>query len=130
MNARQYHALFLRETDLSGALNRLCGDGALYTACLNTFLDDPTTDQLNVAVEVGSWDEAFTAAHALKGVAGNLGFVPLMHSAGQLIVLIRGGRMLDIPPALEQVNSSYRDIIDAIHQYFAYADDKAEGDAI
>ena len=130
MHARQYHALRLRETDIEGALHRLGGNDALYASCLSAFLDDPTTDQLNVAIESGSWDEAFTAAHALKGVAGNMGFVPLMHSTGQLIVLIRGGRMQDIPPALEKLNSSYRDIIDAIHQFFAYADAEAEGDAI
>ena len=130
MNARQYHVLHLRNTDTEGALHRLGSNDALYEACLYAFLDDPSVDELNVAVEVGSWDEAFTAAHALKGVAGNMGFVPLMHSTGQLIVLIRGGRMLDIAPALEKVNSSYRDIIDAIHQYFAYADITSEGDAI
>ena len=46
-----------------------------------------------------------------------------MHSTGQLLVLIRGGRMQDISAALERVNSSYRDIIDGIDQFFAYAGD-------
>lgn len=123
MNEKQRHALTLRETDVDNAMRRLSGDESLYGACMRAFLDDSTVEQLNVSIENGSWDEAFTAAHALKGVAGNMGFVPLMHRTGQLIVLIRGGRMQEIPQALEQVNSAYRDVIDGIHQYFTYAED-------
>lgn len=120
MNVQQYHALNLRETDTEGVMRRLSGDETLYAACLRAFLDDRTIEQLNVSVESGAWDEAFTAAHALKGVAGNMGFIPLMHNTGKLIVLIRGGRMLEIDQSLEQVNSAYRDIVDGIHQYFAF----------
>ena len=123
MNERQAHALSLRHTDISGAVQRLGGDEAVYERCLRDFLYDATAEQLDQAIEGSFWDEAFTAAHALKGVAGNMGFVPLMHSTGQLLVLIRGGRMQDIPAALERVNSSYRDIIDGIDQFFAYAGD-------
>ena len=121
MNARQLHALRLRETDVASALQRLGGNETLYDACLRAFLDDQTVAQLNATIRSGSWDEAFTAAHALKGVAGNMGLVPLMHNTGQLIVQIRGGRIHEIPQAMEQVNSSYRDITDGIHQYFAFA---------
>ena len=126
MDIRQAHVLSLRDTDIAGALYRLSGDEAMYSECLRAFLCDPTVEQLNISLECCAWDEAFTAAHALKGVAGNLGFIPLMHSTGQLIVLIRGGRMMDIPMALEQVNSAYRDILDGIYQYFAIADESTK----
>lgn len=119
MNARQKHALYLRDTDLQGALKRLYGDEELYISCLKEFLNDPTVDQLNADIENHAWDDAFTAAHALKGVAGNMGFVPLMHFTGQLVVLIRAGRTKEIRDSLEQVNSSYRDITDAIRENFA-----------
>jgi HPt (histidine-containing phosphotransfer) domain-containing protein len=122
MNIRQRHALALRETDIDGAIKRLGDSESLYVSCLRGFLDDKTTEELNISVEQCVWDEAFTAAHALKGVAGNMGFVPLMQSVGQLLVLIRGGRLNDINEALEQVNSCYRDITDGIRQFFSYAD--------
>lgn len=77
-------------------------------------------EQLIASVDNCSWDEAFTAAHALKGLAGNLGFVPLMHATGRLVVLIRGGRTNEIKEAMEGVKSCYRDIIDAIRQYISY----------
>lgn len=130
MNPEQYHALSLRATDVPGAVKRLSGDEGLYAQCLRMFLADPTVTSLNGAVKTCAWDDAFTAAHALKGVAGNMGFIPLMHAASELVILIRGGRLNEIAGSLEQVNSTYRDIMDAIHQYFALADEGAKGESI
>lgn len=118
MNGKQRNALALRETDVQGAVRRFCGNEQLYAACLLQFLDDPTVAQLNEAIAAKSWDDAFTAAHALKGLAGNLGFVPLMHSTGHLVILIRGGRTREVGEYITQVNSNYRDITDAIGRIF------------
>lgn len=120
MNEQQQYALALRETDLRGALERMGDDEQLYESCLEMFLNDPTTEQLNNAIKTGSWDDAFTAAHALKGLAGNMGFVPLMHSTGQLVIFIRGGRTKEINECMAQVNSNYRDITDAIRDNFTH----------
>lgn len=116
MNARTLHILSLRETDVQGAIRRCSGNEQLYVECLRDFLGDPTVDELNTAIEKKNWEEAFTAAHALKGLAGNMGFIPLMHSTSQLVILIRGGRIYDLNSALSEVNSCYRDIVDAINQ--------------
>ena len=118
MNSKQWRALTLRDTDVQGALKRFSGNEELYTACLSMFLDDPTMTELRDAIQEQSWDDAFTAAHALKGLAGNMGFIPLMHSTGQLVVLIRGGRIKDIGECMIQIDSNYRDIIDAIRDNF------------
>ena len=118
MNDKQMHALALRETDIQGALKRLNDNEELYAFCLKSFLDDDTVFRLNEALKDGLWDDAFTAAHALKGLAGNMGFVPLMHATGQLLIIIRGGRTKEISEYLERVNSHYRDIIDAIKENF------------
>lgn len=127
MDSKQQHALALRETDVQGALRRFSGDEKLYFSCLEMFLKDPTLDELNSAIAEQSWDEAFTAAHALKGLAGNMGFIPLMHATGQLVVLIRGGRIKEIDDCMGQVNSKYRDIADAIREYFIPSTKEAEG---
>ena len=128
MNTRQIHALTLRETDVPGAVRRCCGNEQLYTSCLKEFLDDPTMPQLNLALKKGNWDEAFTAAHALKGLAGNMGFIPLMHSISQLLILIRGGRVSEFPEAAEAVNSCYRDIVDGIRQFLSYQNSEKENE--
>lgn len=122
MNLRQRHALLLRETDISGAMRRFGGDEKLYVTCLKKFLEDPTMERLNEAVGQMKWDDAFTAAHALKGLAGNMGFIPLMHSIGQLVVLIRGGRTREIDLSMTYVNSKYRDITDGINDFFLLDD--------
>lgn len=118
MNAEQHNALSQRETDIPGAIRRFYGDEALYIACLGDFLKDATMAELNESIENERWDDAFTAAHAMKGLAGNMGFVPLMHAVGRLVVLIRGGRTKEVNECMLQVNSSYRDIADAIQEYF------------
>ncbi len=118
MSPKQLRALALRETDVEGALRRLYGNEELYKTCLIQFLDDPTMGELNAAGAAKAWDDAFTAAHALKWLAGNLGFVPLMHDVGRLVTIIRSGRSDEIPDCLSSVNSRYRDITDAIRMNF------------
>lgn len=118
MNIEQVQALTMRETDLEGAIKRFCGDEALYVSCLGMFLKDETMEQLNQAIDEQRWDDAFTAAHALKGVAGNMGFVPLMHAISKLVVQIRSGRLADISSTLVQVNEIYREIIDVVQTNF------------
>ena len=131
MNAKQEYALRMRDTDLQGAMRRLGGDEDLYIDCLRLFLEDPTMAQFNEALDNRDWDGAFTAAHAMKGLAGNMGFVPLMHSTGQLIIVIRAGRMHEIGDCMARVNSSYRDISDAIRGSFsAEIDDTNKQDEV
>ncbi len=118
MNSEQLYALTLRGTDLEGTIKRFCGDEQLYLTCLVEFLDDPTMDELNATVANQQWDAAVTAAHALKGVAGNMGFIPLMHVIGKLVVLIRGGKIAEVNEMMEQVNNCYNDIRGAIRDNF------------
>lgn len=110
------HCLTSCETDIEGALKRFCGNEVLYTDCLNSFLDDPTMTALDKAIESRSWDEAFTAAHALKGLAGNMGFVPLFHATAELVVLIRAGKTQEVSESGGKVRRCYNDVISAIRQ--------------
>ena len=122
MNSRQKSVLSLQETDIDGAFRRLGGSEEFYAICLEAFLEDKTMDELNRAVSNEDWEGAFTAAHSLKGVAGNMGFVPLFHAAGQLVVAIRNGRLDEIPGCLHEVRQYYHGITEAVEQYFIIAD--------
>lgn len=119
MNSQQLHILALRETDVFGALDRCNGSEELYMKYLEAFVGDKTIDELNAAVKNKQWDDAFTAAHALKGLAGNMDFIPLMHALSRLVILIRGGRLKELDAALFEVNSCFRDIKDGIKQILA-----------
>ena len=70
--------------------------------------------QLENAVKAKDWKDAFIAAHALKGLAGNLGFVPLYHASGELVVLLRAGRVDEVMDVYKQAKHSYDALIDAI----------------
>lgn len=126
MNARQFNALTLRGTDCKGALERLCGNESLYMTCLSEFLKDPTLKEIDSAIDHERWDDAFTAVHALKGLAGNLGFIPLMHATGQVVVLIRGGRIGELNDALNELDSCYRDITDGIKEVIKQTSDETD----
>lgn len=116
MNQNLFEELLMNETDLDGALQRVCGDEELYVSFLSAFLNDTTMDELKKAIDEKSWNAAFTAAHALKGLAGNLGFTPLFHSLGELVISIRAGRMLEINDMFYRAKMYYNDIVTVIRQ--------------
>lgn len=101
-------------TDLGGVSRRFAGNETLYVACLDAFLKDQTLEELKEAITNEAWGEAFTAAHALKGLAGNMGFVPLFHSTGELVMLIRVGRISEIGEEFHKVDRYYKEIVNAI----------------
>ena len=74
------------------------------------FPDDPSFAALKDALARGSTEEAFRAAHTLKGVCGNLGLGGLQRSAGELTEMLRR-RARPIPaearPLLEAVERDY-----------------------
>ena len=107
------------ETDLDGALYRLSGDEAMYILLLEAFSKDTTMADLDKAIANQSWDDAFTAAHALKGLAGNMGFTPLFHCLGELVILIRTGRIDEIGASYASVKHSYDDIMTVISNFKA-----------
>ena len=70
-------ALKAHGCDTAGALDRMMDDAAFYVECLRMFAVDEHFGKLAQAIAAGDADAAFKSAHALKGVAGNLGLGPL-----------------------------------------------------
>lgn len=107
--------LLLLETDVDGAMKRFSSNAALYTSLLIEFPKDETMNSLIKALQDENWDAAYTAAHALKGLAGNMGFVPLFHASGELVLLIRKGKIDDVADTFKKVKKSYTNIVDVIN---------------
>ena len=108
------HDLMGCETDVEGALVRLSGSEPLYLSCLELFLEDSTAEDLGDAIRSKAWDSAFTAAHALKGIAGNMGFIPLFHSTAEIVILIRAGRINEIEHSYRELRRCYQKVTAAI----------------
>lgn len=117
MDSELRKALINCETDIDGALNRFSGDEELYLQCLDKFLLDQTMAELDSAIEARAWDEAFTAAHAIKGLAGNMGFIPLFHATAELVVAIRTGRLKEIGVSYHEVLDAYKTVITVIRKF-------------
>ncbi len=81
------------------------------------FTDDGSYDLLISALENGNAEEAFRAAHTIKGMCQNLSFTKLANSASALTEALRG---LDIKAAdglLEPVKEDYKKTVEAIRAY-------------
>lgn len=86
--------------DTSAALGRLMGSEKLLTRLLGKFAADENCARLVAAASDDDADAALEAAHALKGVSGNLSMTVLYELTSRQCELIRAG---DWPAARELV---------------------------
>ena len=93
---------------------------SLITKFITKFLDDSSFSELCHALQKGQREEAFRAAHTLKGVCANLGFDQLGASAGKLTELLRperNGIPDDAVFMLDEVKQDYESTVSAIRAY-------------
>ena len=75
--------------DFNGVIGRL-GSEALIKRFALKFLDDTSFQSLKEGLEKGEGEQAFRAAHTLKGVCLNLGFDRLLVPSQELTEKLRG----------------------------------------
>ena len=78
------------------------------------FLDDGSYDLLVRSMEAGNYEEAFRAAHTIKGVCQNLGFTRLYESSSALTEALRGGWSDAAADCIAPVERDYRITVDAV----------------
>ena len=100
--------------DVSGALNRFMNNEGLYERFLRKFSADTSYQNLLNAIDSSDFEEAFRAAHTLKGVAGNLGFDNLLNYIVPLVEVFRDKKS-DIPSdQLQGAKDEYQKLLDII----------------
>ncbi len=82
-------ALKAQGADIDGVMERFLRDEALYVDCFEEFMLDENFKALGKAIMVQDHSQAFEYAHALKGVAGNLGLLPLYRAASNIVSALR-----------------------------------------
>ena len=100
--------------DYEGLLSRL-GSEALIKKFAVKFLADGSFQDLKTSLEAGEAQQAFRAAHTLKGICLNLGFDNLYKPSEELTELLRGREIL--PGSQEkfaEVEAQYNRIVTAI----------------
>ena len=81
--------------DTAGGLGHCMNNEAFYLRLVNMALDDGVFDWMGKAVESGNVREIFEAAHAMKGMLGNLSLTPLVTPASEMTELARVGTEAD-----------------------------------
>lgn len=102
--------------DYDGVLARLCSENLVRKFVLK-FPSDDSYNLLIKSIEDGNAQEAFRAAHTLKGVCGNLGFVALGDSSSALCESLRGGKLDGVSGLLPAVRADYERTIKAIADF-------------
>ena len=89
-------------------LGRLANDDRIKKF-LGKFLNEKSFELLCSSLEERNMEEAFRAAHTLKGVSQNLAFTPLVKSVSALTEVLRNRTEYgdDIVPLLQQVKEDY-----------------------
>ena len=85
---------------------------------LMLFMKDTSFQDLQHGIETGNVEEAFRAAHTLKGVCGNLSISRLGESSTALCEYLRENRVIDdkVQSMLKTVDADYELTISSIKQ--------------
>lgn len=102
--------------DYQDVLNRLRSD-RLVQKFMFKFLDDPSYDLLCKAMAEKNREEAFRAAHTIKGVCQNLSFTRLYRSADALCEALRNDWAPNAEDLAEAVHTDYQVTAAAIRAY-------------
>jgi len=81
------------------------------------YLDDKSFDMLCSSMEEKNYEEAFRAAHTIKGVCQNLSFTRLLGSSSQLTDALRNGWTPQADLLMEQVKSDQLAVVEAINAF-------------
>lgn len=83
------------------------------------FLDDPSYELLCSSMAAQNYEEAFRAAHTLKGVCQNLSFTRLYASSAPLCEALRDGFHPEAPGLYDQVGRDHTQTVEAIRAFRA-----------
>ena len=105
--------------DYNGVLGRLRSERLVQKFVLK-FLADGSYDLLCRSMQEGNHDEAFRAAHTIKGMCQNLSFTTLGHSSGELTEALRNdGTIASAAALFAQVQADYERTSSAIRDFQA-----------
>ena len=84
---------------------RCMGSEEFYIKLVKMVPDEKGFDSLKAAVDAGDMNAAFEAAHALKGVLGNLSLTNMYEKSSEITELLRAKTEIDYTPLVNQLLS-------------------------
>lgn len=101
--------------DYTEAANRMMGESMLRRFIMK-FPNDPSYELLVQSVVSGNREDAFRAAHTIKGLCLNLSFGKLLRSSEALTEALRREMPADMDELFAKVKADYALTVDAISQ--------------
>lgn len=97
-------------------LKRFMGKEDFYLRMLKKFLNDKNYEGLKQAVDDKNWTDAFTYAHTVKGLCGNLGLGSIMDHVSPLTEELRAEPYDEetIQNYMSQVTKAYEKTVEVI----------------
>lgn len=99
--------------DMESNNERFMGNVALMDRFFGKFLNDPNYKKLSDAIAEGNKEDAFAAAHTLKGVCGNLSLKALEKIVAEQTEMLRGGDMEAAAAVMPKVKEEYERLKEA-----------------
>ena len=100
-------------SDYEGVLGRM-GSEAMIKRFALKFLQDPSFNNLKENLEKNDGEEAFRAAHTLKGVCLNLGFDELYEVSAEITEKLREKETAGSEDMFQKVEEKYQKTVNAI----------------
>lgn len=100
--------------DYSAALERVAGDAELLGELMQMFHADSNFSSMKNAMDAGKTENAFRAAHSLKGSCGMLGMTALYEAMVQITDELRHGNLDGAKTVFPTVEVEYGKVIELI----------------
>ena len=100
--------------DVKDGMGRFVGKLDLFVKIFRKYDDDNNMDLLRDAMEAGNVDAAFSAAHTLKGVCGNLSMKRMFDIASEMTEFLREKDMdsaRQMMPKLEEEHQKIKTLL-------------------
>ena len=89
--------------DTNEGLARCYNNETLYLRLINMLPKEKNFDKLQTALQENDLDAAFEAAHALKGVTGNLSLTPMYNVVVEITEPLRSRTQMDYTPLITEL---------------------------
>lgn len=97
-------------------MERFVDDEGFYFDYLHQFTQDQYIHLLEQALEKEQPEEAFKAAHTLKGLMANLGLLPLAKELPPLVELLRAGSLEGTEALFASFQATHQEICEFIEE--------------
>lgn len=90
--------------DIESGLGRCLNNEAFYIKMVGMALDNDAYGKLREAVEAGDLEAGFEAAHALKGMLGNVSLTNILDPVLEMTEALRAREERDYAPLLDKMD--------------------------